>query len=846
MLKERIQDYFNNHPLLRVLFFFDPDEEYLEEVNQLELSDIHIEKYCNTPFTTKYKLINELKAEKVFLYLPMTSPNNQKAYHQFPLMGLLLANKELQLDNVGAFMDCFALQRHHKNLVSKYISELKYSGVQKVCEPILSPSQISETALQRGLLSAILKFKKIESWPILVAKLMVLSSNEETLELNRVLKKVVSLDFTDVVIRKMKEYVGFNMQNLNQQELQLAVQSVLYNNVTQGISKLENDPYGHLKIEDSTQITQLNQLLFEVERHPSSVAGDFKKILQQMTSFIKGETLIEVYGIDAEFSEYAPSMIWEVVVQLQKHIQDRPLEVIAKLERIGLQQELESNTGSAIKFMVYVGRLHQHINTIENYILNTPEAYISKYTQQWYGIDKLYRQALSKFKELDTTEIPNRVALEAMHKGLNTTYEKHIETLNREWLSCLNQFNFDYKKIQVPKQYDFYRTEITNQDQKVVVIISDALRYEIGEQLLSELHADTKNTAEIRHMLASIPSKTNVGMAQLLPRKSITFNDGAIRINDILNSGVPDRAKILKEVNPKSNAIQYSDIEGLGMTEAREIFKDDVVYVYHDVIDSTGDKKPSERRTFEVTRDSVYELKQFIKKLHSSYNVAKVFITADHGFLYNDREIQEKEKEQLPKLDYVQSHNRYYLTKESVQPELGYCIPLSATTIFNENLFVTIPAATNRYKKGGVGHQFVHGGGSLQELVVPLIESSRKREKVTKKVNPILVYKGTLKVVSNILRLHVLQENEVSRFEKERVIRFGLYKENELVSNEEELVLNSTSESPSERMSRIELTLSSEAAKETVLKLKAFDIEDNLNPVIEERVQNNTIIPTDF
>lgn len=350
----------------------------------------------------------------------------------------------------------------------------------------------------------------------------------------------------------------------------------------------------------------------------------------------------------------------------------------------------------------------------------------------------------------------------------------------------------------------------------------------------------------MRYMLASIPSKTNIGMAQLLPYNSAEFNQADVKLDGILNSGIDNRTKILEGSNKVARAIQYADIEGMSQSQIRAIFKDDIVYVYHDVIDSTGDKKPSERRTFEVVEDAINELKKFIKKLHSSYNVAKVFVTSDHGFLYNDREIQEKEKEKLPKVDFVQSHNRYFLTSDSVEPELGYCLPLSATTMFKEPLFVTIPASTNRYKKQGVGHQFVHGGGSLQELVIPLIESSRKREKVTQKVNPILVYKGTLKVVSNILRLNVLQENEISRFEKERKIRLGLYKDSELVSNEEHLVLNSTSQSPSERMYRVELTLSNEASSETLLKLKVFDIEDALNPLIEEKVQNNTIIPTDF
>src|SRR5690606_2133960 len=120
----------------------------------------------------------------------------------------------------------------------------------------------------------------------------------------------------------------------------------------------------------------------------------------------------------------------------------------------------------------------------------------------------------------------------------------------------------------------FYNTEIANQDQKVVVIISDALRFEVGENLLSELHVDTKNTAEMRYMLASIPSKTNIGMSQLLPHKKLSYDGKTIRIDDIENAGIDNRTKILQLRNPHSRAIQYAEIEGKNIVELREIFKD--------------------------------------------------------------------------------------------------------------------------------------------------------------------------------------------------------------------------------------------------------------------------------
>ena len=235
-----------------------------------------------------------------------------------------------------------------------------------------------------------------------------------------------------------------------------------------------------------------------------------------------------------------------------------------------------------------------------------------------------------------------------------------------------------------------------------------------------------------------------------------------------------------------------------------------------------------------------------VKSLHATYNVAKVFITADHGFLYNDREIEDVDLEFISDPNPLTSHNRYFITSTKSQQALGYSIPLSKTTAFNDDVFVTIPLSVNRYRKQGVGHQFVHGGGSLQEVVVPVIESSRKREEIVTKVIPQLIKHGNLTIVSNLLRVHIFQENKVSRNEKERKISVGLYNQNVLVSNLVIATLSSSSQAPSERVTILELYLNIGNPKSSFLKLKVFDVEDNLNPLIEELVQDNTLIKTDF
>lgn len=846
MIEEKVISYFNRFPELRILFFFDENSEYLEEVQNINLPNIHIEYWENNPFSLKYKLINELRETKVLLYLPLPLPATKEAYQEFPLMGLLLANKELQLDNVGTFIEDYDLQRHQKALVAKYIPELKYSSVQEVCKPILNAANFTEATLQKALLSAFLKFKNIESWSIQVAKLLTLANHADTSELQRVINKLTVLNFESEVIRHIKENTGVAIQKINKESLLEVSRSILYNKLTQTIPVAKsNDPYAKFKITDTTQLTRLNQMLQEVDRN-AALKTNFDALLEYVSSDIKGEKLIEVYSDEAEFAEFNTEMIWAVLNKVQAHMASAPAEIIKKIELISLQSSIEAEVKNTLKYVVQMAKMQMRINAIDSYILDTPEEYIQVYTNEWYKIDTSYRRAVAIYKNLDVAEIPAQINLDQLHEELNTTYEKHTDILNREWLKCLNHFNFDYAKIKAPKQYDFYTTEIVPTDVKVVVIVSDALRYEAAYELLSEMHSDSKNTAEMRYMLASIPSKTNVGMAQLLPGKDKIFNNGDITNDGISISGTDNRTKILQTQNKEAQAYQYTDIEGLSQTAKREIFKKPVVYIYHDVIDATGDKKPSERRTFEAVKDAINELKLFTKKLHSSYNVAKVIITADHGFLYNDREIEEKSLEQLPSIDVVQSHNRYYLTIDKSLRDLGYSIPLKATTVFKDDLHVTVPFSVNRYRKQGVGHQFVHCGGSLQELIVPLIESSRKREVVTKKVTPMIINKGALKIVSNILKLNLLQEQEVSRTHKDRVLSIGLYNNLTLVSNEEQVALNFTSEAPSERMVRVELLLAADAANEAFLKLKIFDSEDKLNPLIEERIQNNTLIQTDF
>lgn len=846
MLQEQIIKYFAQHSSLRVLFFFDPEGEWADEISTLSVPNVRVVRWQHNDFFLKIQLHDTWKHEKVFLYLPFAAPQTVEQYRAFPLLDLLVANKELRLDDETEFMEEHMLWPSQRPLVKRFINAFKNKAVKEVCKDILNPHSFDEINVARGIVSAFLKFKKDESWPLIIAKILTLSLPDYDDELSKLRQKVKEYKLIAILSKTVNEFVGYPMKNLEVETLKSLLHWIRYNQLMEEIATPNpNDPYKELKITHLKTHYWFKQLLQEVGFY-EPLRQNWNEALRSADNHIKGTKLLEIYGSDAPFSVFTADMLWAIAAQEQTKIDFNPKAVLEQINRLMLKRSDDTPALTEyLSMMSQTAQMMGHINAVAKLVLDRPEHYLEHYSREWYQIDQTYRKAVRYYQQIDHAEFPEHVEADVLYQLLNKRYEAFTEKLNREWLACLSHFGFDYRQLSVAKQYDFYRKEVAPFDQKTVVIISDALRYEVAQEVLAELHADAKNTAAIRYQLAAIPSRTSVGMAQLLPGTVWNFNEGNILLDGISTEGTENRQKLLSKAKPDAIAITYTELDRKNKEERRELFKASLVYLYHDVIDATGDKTPSERRTCEAVNTAIQEITRLVKSLHGTYAVTRVLITTDHGFLYNDREIAEKDKEKVSGLPALKTHQRYEIVKSKGTTALSYQIPLSATSIFKDDLFVLTPKSVNRYKKQGASHQFVHGGGSLQELVLPIIESTRKRQEVLGKVKPILV-SNQLRVVSNVLRLSLLQETKVGRFEKEINLSVGIYKDLELVSNEQLVVMNATSDSPTDRQHRLELTLNRAASRETFLKLKVYDVEDKLNPLIEERVENNTLIQQDF
>ena len=287
-----------------------------------------------------------------------------------------------------------------------------------------------------------------------------------------------------------------------------------------------------------------------------------------------------------------------------------------------------------------------------------------------------------------------------------------------------------------------------------------------------------------------------------------------------------------------ATCVNFEEVEGNNMQTNRELFKKPLVYVFHNTIDEAGHNGD----IIDACRKSIQQLAKLVKSLHATFNVANVIVTSDHGFLYNDIEFEEKDKQTITE-EVIEKKTRYYLTKSDEEVRGVAKFRLADVSGMEEDVYVAVPTGTNRFAATG-GYQFAHGGAALQELIVPVIYSKIKKDDTKEKTRVLLMNKN-LSMVSSRVKFQLVQTDAVSMGVQSRTIVCGIYNNDELLTVEKYIDLNSSDGNAENRFYEVELTLN-KPTNANILQLRIYDIDDELNPLIKETVKNNTLIEQDF
>ena len=251
----------------------------------------------------------------------------------------------------------------------------------------------------------------------------------------------------------------------------------------------------------------------------------------------------------------------------------------------------------------------------------------------------------------------------------------------------------------------------------------------------------------------------------------------------------------------------------------------DVVYIYHNRIDAVGDKRDSEERVFEAVEEALTELVQIIRKL-STANASNMLVTSDHGFIYQNRAIDESdfsgvdaEGDQILFRD-----RRFVLGKGLAEASSLHKFTPEQLGLAGE-VEVQIPKSINRLRLKGSGSRFVHGGASLQEVVIPVLKINKKRQSDVTVVEVDILRGASSVITSGQLAVTLYQAEPVTDKIRPRVLRAGIYTEaGELISDSHDLTFDLSSDNPRERELQLRFVLTRKAdeanGQEVILQLE--------------------------
>lgn len=810
-----------------LLFFFDEEQEYSDTVESWSGDDFKIVTVDDNYFWIKYMIATEWKDDKILLYHRYKKPV-ESALNTYPLLDLLLANQVLLIDEIAELMDKYFISYRHQAVLTKYRRFVKAAKYRRQLEPFFSAGpSFDEDKFRNAIVSILLNENRTGNKIFnLIAVFETMNSGEKAWK--KVHSDIDNQDLSETLLSSINSTTNIHTDDLSYQSLQTLFLKLKYNAITKNISDpAKGDSYAAFKVKESLTQQYIN-IFFNEWQENKNRSKTLHSALSNLGADIDAKKLIDVYGIETEYGLIAGKLTNYKVGEAIAHLPDNPDWVIKQFASWRNNPEEHKGYEDAIKFLLNSSHYFSLLRNYTDFDFNHIIDYIDRYKGELHKLDLYYRKAFTAYRQMDRANVASDFS--KLFGLLNNSYDNYLKELNISWLKILQEQNFDLNQVDTAKQYNFYRDFIQKDSNKKVVIISDAFRYELAADLLQEL-TDPQNSIELTPMLTSIPSVTSLGMSNLLPNNGITADTSGNSIEWMIageKTVSSNREKILKSIESESVTIRYSDFIQLSIEEQRTALRDKrVVYIYHNWMDTIGDDVTSEHHTFESAKECISQLYSLVERLYRSLNTYNILLTADHGFLFNYETISDASKQPLPKLNSsYREHSRYCITADTTVPADTLMFPLRNTTNIETDLNVVIPKGINRFRKQGSGVQFVHGGASLQELIVPVLSIYRIRRSNAEDVS-ISRIDTTESMSASSARFRFLQDKAISEGILPVKAVIALYDlDNNLISSEALIEFNSTDSQPTGRSFEISLELNNLGSRTSAGYLKVYKSSD--------------------
>lgn len=821
----------------RLVFWNDADQEFTSEIAQLVPSDVTLVMLDQTPkLQLKQRLEREDHTGKYLLYSPQAEPLPEDDW----LLNIRLYSRIFRADAVSVQLDELGLLhqaiREHLKRRAKFLrNKDRLEKLKRVTSPL-----DDEAALDRKMLAVITRADPPEPFAILYKLLsaLIVDGNVQMEAQPKMLDEIIALELAPSLWALVKEQFGYQSAQPTLRDLIYHLLVTDFALLHQGTFPSALQPFVLLDKQKRPQIT----VFCDRWRHDLANFASYDAISETVADSLKvAQHLSQCDHRDLLEVQTFADVEKRLLVGLRDVIQSGDaaglihVQAIAAKRRDGhwantvlaTQNPVIKAFGAcfdAIEAAAAFSSLAAQYS--DGFSYPTAEAMFQAYQKELFRFDQHYRHFMLAN---DVVELQGWTFLQTLKVWMGERYSWYMAQLASTWgsfvMGSISGDGADNNGLlqhwQIPdarSQQHFYANFVrphvdSGARNRAYVLISDALRFEVAQELFERATATNRFKATLDGVLGVLPSYTSLGMAALLPHKRLDYRATAnaeVMVDGKPTASLEQRATILQSYD--GIAIKADELVAMGKDAGREFVRPyKVVYLYHDQIDATGDKQSTESATFSACQTAINEIEGVVRYIINSLNGSIVLITADHGFLYQEEGLGEADKSALADkpAGTLKAKKRYLLGQHLGQSPKAWSGNTAITAGTTDSLDFWVPKGANRFHFAG-GARFVHGGAMLQEVVVPVL-TVRVNEHEKSKIRPVeITLLGSVrKVVTNRQKYEFIQTEPVSDKVLPRTVLISLRDSSgdRLISNEASLTFDSSSNLMDERKKTVFLTV---------------------------------------
>ena len=776
----------------RIVFWYDTRHEFRADFAALELSGIEKIELANNEFGIKHRVLRAEPAQKFLLYRDGPEPEH---LHNWLLDVQLASGHTFRTDQVALWLAELGLGPDCYPLLEAHVVFFEAAKRREALHAMLESADSQNALCQKMLAVCVGSEPRLDV--ILEELLADLAKSADSR-----MKLIDRSGLSEFLWDRMKRAYGYASDQPGLRDFVIELFKTCF------FADMEPDYKARLSAEAQMFIKRWK----DSRTHSQSyeVLSDECAVILQIDEKLQGidyRSLKELDYFELIDQKILSDLVLDVVART---VSAQEVEQWVRQRRQGHWFERFKDVYLAIEH----GAQFIQLLDIAQLEMSSLEDGVRKYAQTWFRLDQRYRKFIHHARESGQASL-----LQDLNHLIENLYTNNfLVRLNDRWQIFVDA-STRWEAASVISQSQFFSRFVRpylDRKTKVCVLISDAFRYEIGEELQSLIRREDRFDAELVPVLSCLPSYTQLGMAALLPNQTLQLmedDSGHALVNGQSSMGSANRAKILASAVPASTVVLAKDVLGMGRDESRALMRDhEVVYVYHNLIDKTGDTRDTEERVFDAAEETLDELLRLVKKLTNA-NASNLLITADHGFIYQNRPLAESDfLSAEPEGSQVLYTDRRFVLGKGLRAKPGFKTFSPEQLSLAGTLEVQIPKSINRLRLKGSGSRFVHGGATLQEVVIPVISINKKRQSDVGRVDVEFIGGGGKTITTGQLAVVLYQTEPITEKKQARRLKVGIYTlAGESISDTHDLTFDFASDNPRERELPVRFILSRKA-----------------------------------